>query len=572
MSPPARNGAAMTYDSARKRVVLYGGYDGVVRGDTWEWDGTNWTETTPAQTLPPRNLPVMCFDPVTARTLVIGGVDPQGQPVSNILWEYDGTSWTQRAAATVPPGVAFTMARDPVRDRIALLVNDGPDTVHWEWNGSMWMRTAFALPPLDADGSVLFFDHGRKQLGMVALIETPPELALYYLTASGWQRPPAAVEPVARDAAAIAYDAMQTEAVMFGGLDTGASPLSDLWAWRGSHWSPLVPAPGPKPSARSGHAMAYDAARGEVLVVGGHTQSQRTGETWAWDGLAWRLAGTLPPHERMAIAYDAHRKRIVGFGGVALGFDGFDHHVAETWEWNGTAWAQIATTTVPTARSDFAMAYDARRERIVMFGGVNDYETLDDIWEYDGTSWQLRQPSRIPRARRGHIMAYDSVRARIVMMGGRSSPIDGDQLLSDTWEWDGTDWTAIATFTAPPPRRDHAATYDLATGRVVAFGGAGTDETWSYTYEGGLPSEVCDSGHDADRDGLVGCADPDCWWACTPECPPKAACASGTPRCGDAICDPLESCRSCKADCGACAPLCGDLFCDGETSCPGDCL
>jgi hypothetical protein len=371
----------------------------------------------------------------------------------------------------------------------------------------------------------------------------------------------------------MAYDSLHGDAVLFGGLDDKSLPLADLWAWRGSHWRALAPVAGPSPSARSGHAMAYDARRAEVLVVGGHTATQRTGETWAWNGTAWRLAGTLPPHEDMALAYDAKRDRVVGFGGVALGFDGFDHHVAETWEWDGSAWTQIATSGTPPPRGEFGMAYDARRERIVMFAGINDYETLGDTWEYDGSTWQQRNPSLAPRGRRGHVLVYNAARGRVVLVGGRSSTLDGDQLLADTWEWDGDNWTPIATFTAPTPRRDHAATYDPVNGRIVAFGGATSDEMWTYGYAGGLPSEVCGGGRDADRDALVGCADLDCWWACAPACPPKASCDPAAPHCGDATCSALENCRSCPADCGACTPLCGDSFCDsGETSCPGDCL
>ena len=41
-SPSARYRHTMTYDDARGRVVLFGGYDGSLRGDTWEWDGSAW--------------------------------------------------------------------------------------------------------------------------------------------------------------------------------------------------------------------------------------------------------------------------------------------------------------------------------------------------------------------------------------------------------------------------------------------------------------------------------------------------------------------------------------------------
>jgi hypothetical protein len=83
---------------------------------------------------------------------------------------------------------------------------------------------------------------------------------------------------------------------------------------------------------------------------------------------------------------------------------------------------------------------------------------------------------------------------------------------------------------------------------------------------------------DSDGDQLKGCADPDCWWACTPECPPGSpmSCMAGTPSCGDGTClGPGEDCALCPADCGACADACGDFACTGNetaASCPVDCM
>ena len=36
-SPPARADASMAYDAATGTVVLFGGYDGQLAGDTWTW-------------------------------------------------------------------------------------------------------------------------------------------------------------------------------------------------------------------------------------------------------------------------------------------------------------------------------------------------------------------------------------------------------------------------------------------------------------------------------------------------------------------------------------------------------
>jgi cysteine-rich repeat protein len=570
-SPTVRTGATLAYDVRRRRAVLFGGHGGpTTLGDTWEWDGATWTQAAPTQGPGLRNLARSCFDPVSGRVLMIGGIDDFGDPVANQLWSWDGTSWTIRAAATLPVGVPLAMAADPSRGRVVLLTHvSAGTTAEWEWDGTTWTQTAAVLPELDREGTTLFYDHRLGRLGLYALIVSGRQLAMMYRTATGWESVPGPLHPPARDDAAMADDLRRGVAVLFGGRDAASNPLDDLWMWHGSHWVQHQPT-GAAPTGRYAHAMAYDLARGEVVVVGGRTTAGRTGETWVFDGAAWRLAGTLPAREDMAIAYDTRRQRVVGFGGIAVGFDGFAHHVAETWEWDGSSWQHVMISG-PPGRSRHGMAYDARRARIVVFGGLDDYQTYNDVWEYDGIAWEQRTASPTPPARRDHALVYNATRGTTVLMGGRTSLFEGAEPLGDTWEWDGTAWKPIATFLAPTPRSDHAASFHAPTAHVIAFGGATTDETWSFGYDGPLPSEVCGSGHDVDRDGLAGCDDPDCWWMCAPACAPGASCDVSAPRCGDGTCASLETCRACPADCGPCTHLCGDLVCDPGESCLGDC-
>lgn len=58
VAPRARNHAAMVYDAERRRIVLFGGHalgpenaTADVFGDTWEWDGSSWTEAAPGEVL-----------------------------------------------------------------------------------------------------------------------------------------------------------------------------------------------------------------------------------------------------------------------------------------------------------------------------------------------------------------------------------------------------------------------------------------------------------------------------------------------------------------------------------------
>ena len=254
------------------------------------------------------------------------------------------------------------------------------------------------------------------------------------------------------------------------------------------------------------------------------------------------------------MAYDPKRARVVLFGG-----SGGDGGSWDTWEWDGVRWTELSPSVAPDAPGWRGMAYDVKRARMVFFGG-------GDTWEWDGERWTEYHPPLSPPSA-GYAMAYDAARARVILFGSAGS---------DTWEWDGAHWTAVSPPTSPPVGAKAA--YDAARGNVVLIGGfAGSylDDTWLTRYRvRTLPDESCRFGVDTDGDSLIGCNDPDCWAYCTPSCPPGAACDLTAPHCGDGVCNEhLETYRFCPQDCAP-DPVCGDFFCDpGETntSCPGDC-
>src|SRR5207249_2202662 len=79
----------MAYDSARGRVVLFGGLGlgGCRRGDTWEWDGTAWIEKAPATSPSARSGHAMACDSFRGRVVVFGGYDGSYR---GDTWEYSG--------------------------------------------------------------------------------------------------------------------------------------------------------------------------------------------------------------------------------------------------------------------------------------------------------------------------------------------------------------------------------------------------------------------------------------------------------------------------------------------------
>ena len=177
--------------------------------------------------------------------------------------------------------------------------------------------------------------------------------------------------------------------------------------------------------------------------------------------------------------------------------------------------------TAPSARGHASIVYDAPRQRVLLYGGVNNNSTvlLDELWSWDGSAW-----SRVAAATGGRPIgtvlygtstdvfsvtptglvarligtswvqvsaatmperivsnfAYDTTRGRLVRYGGG----DGNIAHGETWEFDGQTWTLITT-EGPSARRQPAMAYDSRRGVTVLFGGQNManqnlSDTWEW--------------------------------------------------------------------------------------------
>ena len=260
-----------------------------------------------------------------------------------------------------------------------------------------------------------------------------------------------------------------TGILLFGGTGDGFGGFGDTWIWDGEGWSEADVS---GPPGRFNAEAAYDAARERVVLFGGDDDggSGFFGDTWEWDGEAWTdvtpADGNPPPRVAHALAYDAARERIVLFGGFGPDFDKLD----DLWEWDGATWEQLPSDG-PQPRDGHAMTYDAARERVVLVGGAGDdaadFEVLQETWEWDGESWELVAEAGPEVA--GHAVAYDPTRERVVVFGGRSND---DSQLAATWEWDGESWADVTPALSPDARTLHGLAYDEIGERIVVFGGS----------------------------------------------------------------------------------------------------
>ncbi len=149
VSPSARRWAAMAYDFANGKCLMYGGQAGsTYMDDTWSWDGTNWTLETPANSpgalagnagIGRHRMASNVFD---LEILMHAG--RSGSTLLNTTFKWDGTDWSQITPATSPPpNQAASLTFDEARMRYVAFggASSGgvPRDWTWEFDGTNWV-------------------------------------------------------------------------------------------------------------------------------------------------------------------------------------------------------------------------------------------------------------------------------------------------------------------------------------------------------------------------------------------------------------------------------------------------
>ncbi len=175
--------------------------------------------------------------------------------------------------------------------------------------------------------------------------------------------------------------------------------------------------------------------------------------------------------EYSAIAYDAERDQVVVFGG----YDRNWQLSGDMWVWSRVeGWTQIFPETAPPARECAVMCYDAARKEVVLFGGWGQNGELNDTWVWNGEDWTQKTPGNPPPTNgyyHSNAMVYDVGRKEVILLHYGSN--------ISMYAWNGSDWIAKSTSNNPtngyydPPNL----AYDPKSDHVIFLNRSGT---WTY--------------------------------------------------------------------------------------------
>lgn len=402
-SPPAaRTRTAMTWDSARQAIVMFGGSNASgPLTDLWQLNGTGWSQL--ATVGPTTNQPSLAYDSARSRLVLVG--DKQ-------VWEATATTWVERTDITLA-NTYFSWFAAFDSARLRTVIFGGSESQHWELDAGVHRH---AFRPGELSGTRIVFDIAARRVVLHGglNVETWARAAdgtwtLFAPTTTA--QPPRGSELV--------YDPARRRVVAFGDTATEAQ----TWILDDTSWTELATA---QPPRRIDTAMVYDNDLDRIVLFGGvdPVSGEPLGDTWVFANDVWSpLTSTSSPDPRghPPLAYDPHRHRVVLAGGE---FDGWP--VADTWELDGDRWTE--TEPMPVLRGHGVLTYDqARRRSTLLAGWEPGIGGDEDVLEFDGAAWSYVFATPAPDFETGAQVNYDVTYdpfAHALLAIGVAGPVD----------------------------------------------------------------------------------------------------------------------------------------------------
>ena len=484
-APSVRHDFGMVWDSSRNMAVLFAGMQvdisgaaGVPKQDTWEWEpgaGT-WTERTVQGSKPSQRYGhAMAFDATRTKVVVFGGSDiSTSGGTRNDLWDWDPTTggWVQRLTGSesgTPSGRMYaSLVADNADARLELVAGETGYGSGGVYGSGGMIGVPILPPGMYGSGS-----------GSRDVWELDPAPATPAFT----DRTPPLDVPAARYNQTMAYHPSTGKTYVFGGYDSmSGQSYNDLWEWDGKTWAQV--ASDVRPPARSDGALAYDPIRKSLILFGGvdYNSGNTLADTWELDSTKkWtqlKPVSSPDPISGHGMVTDTTRNKILLFGGMNNYSTGSKYSQGnEVWEWDGSTltWTNrtlTVTTNVPSGRQYPVMAYDEGRQKLFLYDGMNYSGSPSQFWEWDPISagWATRDSGDSLQYGYNFVVAYDSQRRREVLLADASTSGSSNR---QTWELDakGPTWYVRTLSNSPGGSYGATMTFDKGRGVVVLFGG-----------------------------------------------------------------------------------------------------
>ncbi|MCD4655402.1 hypothetical protein K8T06_15885, partial [bacterium] len=181
--------------------------------------------------------------------------------------------------------------------------------------------------------------------------------------------------------------------------------------------------------------------------------------------------------------YDPNQQKIILFGGIK----DYEINYDDTWSWDGTTLTELAPAHSPQAGEYIGVLNEYTGNGIVMQGcsqinDSSDYNFISETWEWTGTDWNPLTTTVHPQQRQNPAMMWDVDREVLVLFGGYTSSGYPSIEFEDTWEFDGTAWTEMTPVIHPPDsdKKEADMVYDRQNHLSLLVTSTDPVETWSW--------------------------------------------------------------------------------------------
>lgn len=289
---PAQRTGGIAFHPVQGGLVMYGGLQSgptATLDTTWMFDGTAWTQLTPATQPPPRWGHRMVYDSHRARIVTFGGRSPTTTAAANDTWEWNGVDWQQVVTANAPsPRAFYSMAFDERRGRTVIFGSQTASSDTWEYDGTNWYQITTPTTPAGVDAPAMAYDKGR---GVVVMFGGWNGItAIQYTTTweydgVDWTLRPTTNHPVTGYRTTCVYDDVSGRVMLYGGYNGTAQ--QNVWEYDGNDWT-MVLTGGPTMITEA--YGDFDPIRRNIVYFGGSGPGGIANETWFYNGSTTAIA------------------------------------------------------------------------------------------------------------------------------------------------------------------------------------------------------------------------------------------------------------------------------------------
>jgi hypothetical protein len=453
-APTARHSHSAVFDAKTRSVLVFGGYDMVLKNDAWVLQlepAPRWRPLLPNGEVPePRKDHLAVLDP-GGRMIVIGGDQASGSLDAWALIPGEEPRWSRIAAgdSLQPPRRSAAGAFVPQWNAVAVHGGWKVNSRRELWTLRLDAPERWAIEPparLPPDHGEVYSLHDpvrQRPIFLFANAGTFPDVYEPWTVSddlNDWTSLMAPIPPrVFRHSSSIVFDPVHDRLVStFGSYVDGSGWRTTNLVWtlpmdRPSGWTEVTPE-GTAPPGRSHAATVYDPVGRRMLLFGGwdYDAPNYPGDLWALslrDTLRWQLLRPVgpapPPMSGGEAAYDPVGHRMLVFGGSTPSGLGGVLMLDSVWSLSlgdTLRWEELAIEGPrPRARWGHRVVWDSARNRLILHGGRYDWGigVLPEVWALefnDRPRWrQLKIEGRDRGVDRAGL-AYDARNDRLVVV------------------------------------------------------------------------------------------------------------------------------------------------------------